>query len=68
MKTFKTKQVERKFGEILELMPTAYSRNVYVEKVKALRDAKIVSEDGEYKEYYVTEKDLMNLAEEMVVA
>jgi hypothetical protein len=68
MKTFKTRRDERKFTDILEAMPTQYARNKFVDKVKALRDAKIVSEDGEYDEYYVTEKDLMKLAGEMVAA
>ena len=62
MKTFKSRKVERKFTDILEVFPTKYGRNAFVNAVKDLRDKKITSQEGEYTEFLVTEKDLLNIA------
>lgn len=67
MKTFKSRRAEMKFTEILEALPTKYARDSYTEKVKALRDDKVTSEDGKYTEFLVTEKELINLASQMIV-
>jgi len=62
MKTFENRKAEKKFVEILEAIESPLQREHFVDKVKALRDEKIISEDGEFSCFFVTERDLMALA------
>ena len=63
MKTFDSKKTERKFGEILEALPNEQVRREYVDSVKALRDTKITSGEGAYSIYFVTQREVIELAE-----
>lgn len=61
VKILKDRKTEEFFSEMYNSF-VGYRQELFAQRVRDLRDKKVVSEEGEYPEFYVTKEDLINIA------
>ncbi len=63
-KVFDSRKTGKEFFEMSEML-TEGKKKIFADSVRALSEKKKLSEEGEYSEFYVTQKDLRKLFKEV---
>ena len=66
MKIFADYKAQKAFSNLYSQFTNQKQLENFVKEIRILADKKVTSEEGEYKEFYVTQKDVERIYENII--